>query len=73
MQCPRCHDEMKEGVVQSARSIFFTTKPHKFFFVPDGAVTDEVLLSHHNWTRPTCQAYHCARCRKIVIDYDDED
>jgi len=72
MKCPVCGKEMKTGVVQRARQIFFTIKPHKNWFLPDPACEDEVSLSSHNWTRPTCTAYHCPECRKVVIDYAAE-
>lgn len=72
MKCPCCKKEMIQGVVQSARQIFFTDKPHKMWFVPDMAVKDEILLSTHNWTRPTCTAFHCPDCKKIIIDYSAE-
>ena len=66
MKCPCCELEMKKGVVQSARTIFFTTMSHDFMFTPAGK---DVTLSSHNWTRPTCVAYHCEKCKKVVIDY----
>ena len=72
MKCPICNREMQEGVVQSGRTIFFTTKQHKFFFAPDIAVNNEIALSRHNWTRPTCKAYHCEKCKKVILDYGDE-
>ena len=72
MKCPCCGGEMTSGVVQSARQIFFTTKAHKNWFVPDTAGNEEVMLSSHNWTRPTCAAYHCSKCKKVVIDYSVE-
>ena len=72
MKCPICNREMQEGVVQSGRTIFFTTEPHKFFFTPDIAVGEEIALSKHNWTRPTCKAYHCEKCKKVLLDYEDE-
>ena len=72
MKCPCCGKEMQSGVVQSARQIFFTENPHRFWFFPDAAGKDEVMLSTHNWTRPTCTAYHCLKCRKVVIDYDSQ-
>jgi len=71
MKCPICSSEMKEGVVQSGRTIFFTTEPHKFFMSPDELSPDEIVLSRHNWTRPTCKAYHCEKCKKVVLDYED--
>ena len=32
MKCPTCGQEMEEGFVQSAREIFFTIEPHRFWF-----------------------------------------
>lgn len=72
MKCPYCGKEMISGVVQSGRQIFFTTKAHKNWFFPDIAVDEEIVLSSHNWTRPTCVAYHCDECKKVVIDYSEE-
>ena len=54
MKCPTCGQEMEEGFVQSAREIFFTIEPHRFWFKVKKE--EEVLLSAHNWTRPTCIA-----------------
>lgn len=69
MKCPTCGQEMEEGVVQSAREIFFTIEPHRFWFK---VKKEEVLLSSHNWTRPTCVAYLCRNCQKVVIDYAEK-
>ena len=69
MRCPCCSKEMTRGVAQSARQIFFTNQAHKNWFAPDVAGKGEVLLSAHNWTRPTCAAFHCPDCKKVVIDY----
>lgn len=72
MKCPICNHDMKEGVIQSGRIIFFTTEAHKFFMAPDEAADNEIVLSRHNWTRPTCKAYHCEKCKKVILDYNDE-
>ena len=69
MKCPTCGQEMEEGVVQSAREIFFAIEPHRFWFK---VKKEEVLLSSHNWTRPTCIAYLCRNCKKVVIDYAEK-
>ena len=66
MKCPWCEQDMQSGVVQSARQIFFTTKEHKNWFIPDVAGGDEVMLSSHNWTS---KAFYCAACQKAVINY----
>ena len=71
MNCPYCGNEMVNGVVQSAREIFFTTQPRKgwMFFTPCGG---DVSLSWHNPTRPTCIAYRCISCKKVILDYSIE-
>lgn len=69
MKCPTCGQEMEEGVVQSAREIFFAIEPHRFWFK---VKKEEVLLSSHNWTRPTCIAYLCRNCKKVVINYAEK-
>ena len=65
----KCGQEMEEGFVQSAREIFFTIEPHRFWFK---VKKEEVLLSSHNWTRPTCIAYLCRNCKKVVINYAEK-
>ena len=71
MQCPWCGAEMEAGLVQSARKIFFTTGARKswFFVEPEGG---DITLSRHNATGPACTARHCARCKRIVLDYSGE-
>lgn len=32
---------------------------------------DENKFIADNWTKPTCIAYNCPNCKKIVIDYAD--
>ena len=69
MKCPTCGQEMEEGFVQSAREIFFTIEPDRVWFK---VKKEEVLLRTHNWTRPTCIAYLCRNCKKVVIDYAEK-
>ena len=71
MNCPCCGKEMIVGVVHSGSHVFFTTKAHKWCFVPN-KVNNDVLLSSHNLTRPTCTAYHCVDCKKVVIDFSSD-
>jgi len=68
MKCPFCGKEMTRGVVQSAREVFFTTKPHKAFFTANLFRRGEILLTEDNWTKPTCAASYCADCKKVIID-----
>lgn len=72
MKCPYCGSKMTSGVVQSARKIFFTTNAQRNWLVPNLTSKDETVLSSHNFTKPTCIAYHCAACKKVLIDYSAE-
>ena len=48
---------------------FLTTKPDQKWLIPSINKKDEIMLSSHNWSKPTCMAYHCPACRKVIIDY----
>ena len=66
MKCPCCGKAMTSGVVQSARKIIYTTEPKDVFLLATG---EDVVLSSHNFTGPTCLAFICKECRKVMIDY----
>lgn len=68
MKCPYCDDEMISGVVQGGRGFFFATEPHSVWMWPNKS-KGEVMLSSENWYVPTCTAYHCPKCKKVVLDY----
>ena len=70
MNCPCCGKEMLKGLVQSSRRILFTTIRNESFI--DIKATDDVLLSSNNFFYPTCVAYHCGDCKKVVIDYGEK-
>jgi len=70
MKCPYCDNEMIKGYVVSARRILFSIDDNECLF--DIKSKEDVVLSSHNWTGPTCIAYHCAECQKVVIDYSKE-
>lgn len=71
MRCPFCGNEMTSGAVQSGRVFFFATEPHNVWLWPNAAKGD-FILSSDNWTIPTCVAYHCPECKKVVLDYEKE-
>ena len=66
MNCPFCNNPMVSGFVQARGEVFFTQKPHKLLFAAKGS---DVVLTHNNNTAPTCKAYHCAVCGKVLIEY----
>ena len=71
MNCPDCGNEMTRGWVQSARRVLFTTTKNEsgFSFKAKG----DVVLTANNFINPTCIAYHCGACKKVVIDYAQKD
>ena len=58
---------MIPGFVQARGEVFFTEKPHKLLFDAKGA---DIVLTRHNNTAPTCTAWHCPICKKVVIEYE---
>lgn len=68
MKCPFCDGEMTTGYVQCRDAVYFTTKPHKVSFRP---YQDDITLTSTNWTQPTCDAWCCPACRKVILAYSD--
>ena len=66
MLCPYCRQEMAEGYLQSARTMFFTPEIKELFISPGKADT---TISKNNWTTPNAKAWHCKQCRKIITEY----
>ena len=66
MTCPYCGRQMTEGFIQARGEVYFTEAPHKLLF---GASGKDVVLTRHNRTAPTCAAWHCPACKKVLIDY----
>lgn len=68
MKCPDCGKEMEKGVVQSTRDFYFTTEPSKYLSVPN--LDTDVRLSGGGILKlPTCTAFHCRNCKKVILDY----
>lgn len=67
MECPYCNSKMQPGVIQSSRWIYFTSKPNRWF---SRVKSEDTCLSTNNAVIPTCVAYHCPKCKKVIVDYD---
>lgn len=68
MKCPYCDNEMTDGYIQSSRGILFAIEPHKVQFWPYKSI-GEFIVPSKSWVAPTCGAYHCPECKKIILDY----
>ena len=66
MLCPFCQSEMTEGYLQSARQVIFTEKRKKAFI---SSRKNDVPVT--GFWDPTCRAYHCEKCKKVICDYAD--
>ena len=70
MNCPYCGNEMTRGWVQSARKVLFTTTKKEGGFLINNK--NDVVLTANNFVNPSCIAYLCGTCKKVVIDYAEK-
>lgn len=70
MNCPICGKKMDTGFVESRSRIFFVEQ-RKSVIWPFWTDNDEIKLCDY-WSVPTCIAYICRCCKKVVIDYTPE-
>lgn len=71
MKCPYCGEEMIDGFLISSRDITFSNDdPNRTFRIKKR--NDLELTKGSGEAIPHCAACHCSRCKKIVIDYENE-
>ena len=68
MKCPYCDCEMIQGYLQSSHGILFAIEPHTVHFWPYKSIGEFIVPSNRR-VAPTCTAFHCAECKKIILDY----
>ena len=68
MLCPWCNQEMKQGFLQSSRGVIFAPE------VKEGVVLaleeEDVKLTKRFWSTPRALAWHCAGCKRVVVEYE---
>ena len=72
MKCPKCGTEMELGFVQSAKEIFYTEHPRKWFFLVSPRLApkgEDIKLTTNSVSPATCDAWHCPKCRTVTIEY----
>lgn len=72
MKCPFCGKEMEKGVVQSTREFYFTMEPSKYSSVLLNLDTDVRLSGGSILKLPTCTAFRCRDCKKVILDYAEK-
>ncbi|MBO5969047.1 MAG: hypothetical protein J6S14_11185 [Clostridia bacterium] len=65
MKCPYCNKEMKKGYVQSARPIIWGLYKKKLLF--SATQSTDFTVSNGYWNGCFAEAYHCPKCKKIII------
>jgi len=72
VKCPWCGSEMEMGVIQSPNEISWQKKSR--LFGKAELHPDSVLLAEHSFIKGSAVAAGlCRNCRKVVIDYGDND
>ncbi|NLX74577.1 MAG: hypothetical protein GXZ13_01820 [Synergistaceae bacterium] len=61
---------MEKGLIQSGRTIFWSRKKKKLFFLPDPTLDDIKIAGGMNGC--VKEANLCKSCNKIVVDIADE-
>ena len=67
MECPYCGIEMKKGVIQSAREIYWSNKKGNLFFMPL-EYNGDVKVAPFGWNGSSTEAYICNNCKKLIVN-----
>ena len=68
MLCPWCNQEMAEGYLQSSRKVIFAPEVKEGFVL--AWKEGEVTVTKHFWSTPKATAWHCAGCKRVVVEYE---
>ena len=70
MKCPYCNNEMECGWIQSNKQVFYTNS-ETYLPIPI-AKKDDIKLTANRISPAKCYAWNCRSCRKIIIDYQED-
>ena len=74
MKCPYCGTEMEQGLIQCRDGVSWQKK-ERLVAALSGLSKDSVILARTQgslFSGAAAIAHHCAACKKIVIDYEQE-
>ena len=73
MDCPYCHNEMEEGMIQSPHEISWKRGNKIPLFGRAAFHEGSVILSELSYLKGSAvKAFLCRACKKVIIDYTDE-
>lgn len=68
MICPWCNQEMEKGFLQSSRAVIFGPEIRESALWPPKK--GEVKLTKGFWSMPSAAAWHCSKCKRVVVEYE---
>ena len=69
MKCPYCQKELEKGFIQCRDGIHWTPKKQLVAALSEFG-KDSVSLENGVGNNRAVYAYHCADCKKVIIDYE---
>lgn len=74
MKCPYCNEEMEQGYIQCRGGVYWSNKKRAVSALPP-VTGKSINLSEYNisLSGPYVIAYNCSKCKKIIIDYGENE
>ncbi len=69
MVCPYCKNVMENGLIQSARPIFWSSKEKIVFMNPNKLKGDIPITTLNDLTST---AYYCRTCKNVIVPANDD-
>lgn len=74
MKCPYCGNHMEKGLIHSPHELSWIKGERRKFFARASLYEDSIVLSELSMIKGSaCVAYNCPQCKKLLIDYSQED
>ena len=73
MKCPYCNTEMELGYIQCRDGVSWNNKKSKIATFASSNLNAISLASDHGiFSGSSAVAYNCRKCKKIMIDYRED-
>ena len=72
-KCPNCGNEMKKGYIQSGTRLAWVPKVSKLSVEPSLNKESVLLSNQSRFSINYVDAYLCEGCKKVLIDYSNEE
>lgn len=72
-ECPNCGSEMKKGYIQSGTRLAWVPKVSKLSIEPSLNKESVLLSNQSRFSINYVDAYLCEDCKKVLIDYSNEE